>query len=68
MTYRRLKEELDKFTPEQLDCDVSFMLPDKEFYEMDGQIHFTGQEGEDDPSDGILDEGHPWLSMYCDLG
>lgn len=71
MTYRKLKEALAGFTEEQLDCDVSIMLHDHEFYELDGNINFSGKDfadDEDDPSIGILDEGHPWLSIFTDLG
>lgn len=67
MTYRKLKEELATFTDEQLDCDVSIRLHDGEFYEMDGAIYITKEDDEYDPSVGILDEGHPWLSI-ADLG
>jgi hypothetical protein len=59
MTYRKLKEQLEKFTDEQLDCDVSIMLHDQEFYEMNGHINFTTENDEDNPSVGILDEGYP---------
>jgi hypothetical protein len=63
MTYRSLRDQLNKFTEDQLDSDVSIMIHHQEFFEMDGNIFFTTEEDEDDPSVGVLDEGHPWFAL-----
>jgi hypothetical protein len=57
MTYRKLKEQLDKLNEEQLDSDVSIHDGHAdEFYEAEGILE-TVPEGEDD----ILDVGHPYI-------
>ena len=63
-TYRTLLEKLSEMTEEQLDCDVS-LYTNEEFVELDNHVRFTPNEddpdAELDPSEGILDAGHPYL-------
>jgi hypothetical protein len=68
MTYRTLRDKLNKFTDEQLDCDVSVMTLDEEFHGIHKDISFTNKKDEDDLSVGILDEGHPWLCVFGHKG
>ena len=67
MTYRRLKDRLDEMTEEQLDCDVSIYEPSiGEFFPLGIHVLITpsdDNEDDDDPSIGILDEGHPYLTI-----
>lgn len=75
MTYRELKEYLNKFTEEDLDCNVTVMAENGEFYPLHNSVLFTMESEDDtpfendngdlmlDPSDGILDSGHPWLAI-----
>ena len=57
ITYRKLKEQLEKLSEEQLDADVSIYDGSAdEFYEAEGILEIT-PEGEDD----VLDAGHPYI-------
>lgn len=59
MTYEQLAERISKMTPEQKGSTVTLMDHDEEFF--DARLQFN-DETEDNPSAGILDENHPFLS------
>lgn len=59
MTYRELKDLLDKFSDQKLDMNVVVYHADAtEFYPVD-VISFSTNEND------VLDEGHPVLNLVC---
>ena len=67
MTFRMLKEQLDQLSQEQLDCDVSiYDSAICEFFEMKSPVGIATEDNDNDPACGILDAGHPYLSILCE--
>lgn len=52
LTYRDLKNKMEKWNDQQLDSDVTIKTPDEEYFM--AKLSF---EKEDD----VLDKGHPYL-------
>ena len=61
LTYRDMFEIISKFTEEQLNSDVSIRIYNDEFLEVKG-FYYTKDDGKD-PASGILDVGHPYISI-----
>jgi len=55
MTYKQLKEEIEKFDEEQITSDVSIYLPWEDEYRLLKEVTFATKDN------GILDSEHPIL-------
>ena len=61
ISYRDLKENINCMNDKQLDSTVT-VIAHGEFYGILSLRHTTKSDPED-PSVGVLDEGHPWLVL-----
>lgn len=58
MTYRQLKERINKLSENQLDCDITVYKPDEdEYYPTHISVGITEEND-------VLDEGHPYFLIF----
>ena len=59
ITFRQLRDEIDKLTEEQKDCMVSVYLPwEDEYKEIEAELWFA------DVDNDVLDVDHPIIRIF----